>query len=112
LHGAGADAIALDAALITTAQYDALAEQVDAGLSLWLGVLPAMSGPVSFEAARGRIRGIWSDLGFGFAALPERVVATPACGLAGATQDHARAVLKALGELAKWLVDAPSEAAR
>lgn len=109
LRNAGADAIAVDATLVNASHYDALGEAVDAGLSLWLGVLPAIDGPVSFDAARTRIRDLWSALGFPLAELSDRVVATPSCGMAGASPEHSRAVLKALGELAKWVVDAPSE---
>lgn len=106
LRNAGADAVALDAARLQVDQYDALGEAVDAGTSLWLGVLPAIDAPVSFDAARSRIRDLWSALGFAPAELSARLVATPACGMAGASPEHARTVLKALGELGKWLVDA------
>jgi methionine synthase II (cobalamin-independent) len=106
LRSGGADALAVDAARLTVSHYDALGEAVDAGLSLWLGVLPSTDAPVSFGAARDRLRDLWSALGFPRAQLPDRLVATPSCGLAGASDAHARAVLKALQDLGKWLVDA------
>jgi methionine synthase II (cobalamin-independent) len=109
LRNAAADAISLDASRLDTSRYDALGEAVDGGTSLWLGVLPATDAPVSFDAARARIRELWSALGFPLTQLPEGVVATPACGMAGASQGHVRSVLKALQDLGKWLVDAEAE---
>jgi methionine synthase II (cobalamin-independent) len=109
LRSSGADAIALDAALLEVGRYDVLGEAVDAGVSLWLGVLPSTDAPVSFDAARARIRQLWSALGFPPAGLPERLVPTPACGLAGASQDHARKVLKTLGDLGKWIADVDAD---
>ena len=53
LRDAGADALAVDAALLTSAQNDELGEAVDAGLSLWLGVLP---GTDADDHARHRPR--------------------------------------------------------
>jgi methionine synthase II (cobalamin-independent) len=109
LHNAGADAISVDAQRIGTAEFDRLGELVEAGVSLWLGVVPATGASPSFEAARTRVRALWSALGFPLARLGTDVVATPTCGLAGATAEHARAVLHTLRELAKWLRDAESE---
>lgn len=109
LHNAGADAISFNLDHVGTSEYDTLGELVDAGVSLWPGVLPAMDAPVSFDAARARVRAFWTALGFPLARLATDVVATPTCGLAGASADHARAVLRTLGELSKWLRDAESE---
>jgi methionine synthase II (cobalamin-independent) len=109
-RAAGADAISLDASQLDAARYDELEEAVDDGISLWLGVLPAADAPVSFDAARDRIREVWSALGFPLSHLADAVVATPTCGLAGASPEHVRSVLKALRDLAKWLADAEAEA--
>jgi methionine synthase II (cobalamin-independent) len=109
LRDAGADAVSLDAARVDVAGYDVLGEAVEAGTSLWLGVLPATDAPVSFDAARTRIRQLWSALGFALEEVAEGVVATPACGMAGASHDHARKVLKTLDDLGKWLVDAAAD---
>ena len=48
----------------TRAHYDALGEAVDAGMSLWLGVLPATDAAVSLDRARDAVRALWSALGF------------------------------------------------
>ncbi len=108
LRDAGADAISFDLAHTGTSDYDTLGELVDAGVSLWPGVLPATGAAVSFEAARSRLRELWTALGFPLGSLAGSVVATPSCGLAGASPEHARAVLQALGEVSKWLRDAES----
>jgi methionine synthase II (cobalamin-independent) len=109
LRNAGADAISLDATQLTVAQYDVLGEAVEAGTSLWLGVLPSTDGPVSFDTARERVRDLWTALGFPLGQLAEHVVATPVCGLAGASEAHARTVLKTLRDLGKWLADAAAD---
>jgi hypothetical protein len=104
LQRAGADAIAIDAALLTTAHYDAIGSAVDAGRSLWLGVLPAHAAP-ELRQARTKIRALWSALGFASEQLPESLVPTPACGLAGSTPDRVRAVLSVLRDIGRDLVD-------
>jgi methionine synthase II (cobalamin-independent) len=105
LRGAGADAVAVDAARLDRDRLDVLGEAVDAGTSLWLGVLPATDAPVSLDTAREPIRRLWAELGFPSRELPQRLVATPACGLAGATPAHARRVLAVLRDLGQWLLD-------
>lgn len=109
LRAAGADALALDAGLLTPAHYDALGEAADAGTSLWLGVLPTREQPLSLDTARGPIRRLWSELGFAPDRLAESVVATPACGLAGASPAYARRVLALLREVGAWVADAAAE---
>ena len=110
LRNAGADAISLDATNLTSAAYDALGAAVEAGTSLWLGVLPSTDAPVSFDAARDRLRALWSELGFPLTRLADDVVPTPTCGMAGASQEHVRAVFRVLRDLAKWLPEAAESA--
>jgi hypothetical protein len=52
---------------------------------------------------------LWGELGFAPDRLAESVVATPACGLAGASPAHARRVLSLLREVGDWLADAAAE---
>ena len=106
LRNAGVDALSLDAATLGRAAYDTLGAAVEAGTSLWLGVLPSTDAPVSFATARDRLRGLWSELGFPLSRLADDVVPTPTCGLAGASPEHVRTVLHALRELTKWLPEA------
>jgi hypothetical protein len=106
LRAAGADAIAVDAALLTVAQNDALGEAVDAGTSLWLGVLPGTDAPVTLDDARTPVQRLWSELGFAAADAAAAIVATPACGLAGASPAYVRRVLSLLRDTGQALLDA------
>jgi hypothetical protein len=105
LRAAGADAIALDLDRLGAADYDALGECVDAGVSLWLGVLPATDTAVTLDTAREPIRRLWRELGFADALLAGSVVPTPSCGLAGASAAYARRALGVLREVGRWLCE-------
>ncbi|MCW2644856.1 MAG: Methionine synthase vitamin-B12 independent [Pseudonocardiales bacterium] len=107
LRAAGADALAVDLALLG-GQYDALGEAVDAGTSLWLGVLPTVDAEFTRDTAREPIRRLWNALGFPVEELAAAVVPTPACGLAGATPDYARRVLATLRDVAQNMLELAS----
>ncbi|MFG3552794.1 methionine synthase [Micromonospora sp. NPDC047557] len=97
IRSTGAVAVALDLDLVT--DLDPLGEAIDAGLGLLAGAAPtrppsAGGAPTSAQIA-DRVRQIWDRLGFPRRQLAEQVVVTPACGLAGATPEYARAVLAA-----------------
>ena len=102
IHEAGTDALALDRGLIGTAQYEDLAAAVDAGLSLWLGVVDA---DVSFAQGRDSAAGLWRELGFGVQDIADRVVPTPRCGLANTTDQQVRHVLAVLRDVGASLRD-------
>lgn len=104
LRSAGADAVSVDAALLGQDQFDVLGEAVDAGVSLWLGVVPT-EPPASLDGVRQRLFGLWDELGFPRSALAGTVVPTPACGLAGASPEHARRVLAVLRDLGRAMLD-------
>ena len=104
LRSAGADAVSLDATLLTQAHNDALGEAVDAGVSLWLGVVAAAgAADATLDLARGPITRLWSMLGFAPELLAGAIVPTPTCGLAGATPDRARQVLTVVREAGRSL---------
>jgi methionine synthase II (cobalamin-independent) len=103
LREAGADAIAVDTSLITTAQYDALGSAVDAGVSLWLGVLPSTDTAITLDTARDPLRRLWRELGFADSMLADAVVPTPACGLAGASASYVRRALGVLRDAGRAL---------
>lgn len=105
LHSAGADAISLDSTMLRPAAYDALGEAVDAGVSLWLGVVPTSGPECSLDAARKKVHGLWSDLGFPVSDLASSVVPTPTCGLAGLTPDRMRRTLRLLRDVGRSLLD-------
>jgi methionine synthase II (cobalamin-independent) len=105
LRAAGADAVSIDARLVSDDRLDALGELIDAGGSLWLGVLPGTDAPISLADARAAVRGLWAKLGFTARLLTERVVVTPTCGLAGASEGHLRRTLAVLRDTAKAIAE-------
>jgi methionine synthase II (cobalamin-independent) len=105
LRGAGANAISLDGAKLSIDRYDAVGEAVDAGISLWLGVVPATDADISFDSTRDIVRRIWGELGFAARDAPGAVVLTPACGLAGASAGYVRRVLSVLRDTGQALLD-------
>ncbi len=113
---AGATGVALDLALVD--ELDPLGEALDAGLGLLAGAAPTASvaagasartvtaarPPSSAEVAEP-VRQLWQRLGFPAARLAAQVVVTPACGLAGATPEYARAVLAACRDAGRRLAE-------
>ena len=98
MRGAGADALSIELTQLGTADIDALGEAVDAGLSLWLGVLPSADAAITLATVREPVLRLWRALGFPPEQLAESVVLTPTCGLAGASPDYVRRVLSILTE--------------
>jgi hypothetical protein len=107
LRSAGAAALALDLNLVT--DLDPLGEAIDAGLGLLAGAAPSQrpadGRPPSSAEVADRVRELWRRLGFPTARLPEQVVVTPACGLAGAPPEYARAVLAACRDAGRRILD-------
>ncbi|RKN49430.1 methionine synthase [Micromonospora endolithica] len=107
IRSAGAVGVALD--LETLTDLDPLGEAIDAGLGLLAGAAPTRApsagrAPTSAEVA-DRVRRVWDRLGFPPRRLAEQVVVTPACGLAGATEAYARAVLAACRDAGRRLAE-------
>ncbi|MEQ4302509.1 methionine synthase [Plantactinospora sp. B6F1] len=107
VRATGAVAVALDLALVD--RLDPVGEAIDAGLGLFAGAAPTLPpqggrGPSSAGVA-DRVRQLWDRLGFPRARLAEQVVVTPACGLAGATHEYARAVLTACRDAGRRLAE-------
>ncbi|WP_430791221.1 methionine synthase [Actinoplanes sp. G11-F43] len=122
IRDARATAVAFDLSLIK--DLDPLGEAIEAGLGIFAGAAPTrpvVTSPARFaagatvrpaaggpgRAADGRpeakqiaerVSTLWRRLGFPAARLPEQVVITPACGLAGAPYGYVRALLKACTE--------------
>ena len=102
-----AAAIALDLALLK--DLDPVGEAIEAGVGLFAGAAP--TSPVDGRALTGkqvaeRVTKLWSRLGFPPSRLAEQVVITPACGLAGASEPFARAVLTACREAGRRIAEA------
>ncbi len=117
---AGAGAVAFDLGQLRRGEEDGVAEAAEAGLGLLTGAVPALPGAEPGSGGAGRPAGdqerraagparpgevdgahqtgervirLWQRLGLPLAGLAEQAVITPACGLAGASPDRARAVL-------------------
>ncbi|MCW2605986.1 MAG: hypothetical protein JWO60_679 [Frankiales bacterium] len=106
LRGAGAAGVSLDLALHQDEQQ--LGEAAEAGTALLLGVAPsAGEAPPSVDVVLAPVRALWRRLGLAPERLPETVVLTPSCGLAGATPGYARAVLERLVEAGAAVAEEP-----
>ncbi|WP_127497492.1 methionine synthase [Actinoplanes solisilvae] len=108
---ARAAAVALDLSLLK--DLDPLGEALEAGLGLFAGVVPTApsaaltspSGGVDGKKVAERVSTLWKRLGFAPSRLPQQVVITPACGLAGASPAYARAALTACREAGRRLAE-------
>ncbi|BCB87457.1 uroporphyrinogen decarboxylase/cobalamine-independent methonine synthase family protein [Phytohabitans suffuscus] len=95
IRASGAAAVALDVSLVD--KLDPLGEAVDAGMGFFAGATGTS------KAVADRVRGVWRQLGFPDQRLPDQVVVTPACGLAGSSLAEARRALTAVREAAQRL---------
>jgi methionine synthase II (cobalamin-independent) len=95
--GAGFGAMSLDLDQLTNPDFDALAEAVDSGAGLYLGALPTVGEPrpLPVDAVRRRVLTALDRIG---APVTDRLILTPACGLAGWMP---KAVSRAFDVLAK-----------
>ena len=125
IRAAGADALSFDLSQLRRGEEDGVAEAAEAGLGLLTGVIPAVQAPDagttrltaptgtvapgdgSAEArqAAERVIRLWRRLGLPLDTCPEQAVITPACGLAGASPDQARAVLTRCREAGNMLAE-------
>jgi len=110
LHGAGADALAIDAtAELDSSTLDELGAAWDAGAILLLGLVPGLEpdqAPALVQVAEPALR-LVDRLGFNRALLAERAVPTPACGLAGASATWMRRALSLVRDLGRAFVEPP-----
>jgi methionine synthase II (cobalamin-independent) len=108
LGSTGAAAVSLDL-LAGEPDRDALAKLVDEGRQLWLGVVPALGPgvPPRPRDVADPVRRLWRELGFAPELIAERVVLTPSCGLAGASEGWARTAMQLVRQAAKILAEAP-----
>ena len=96
LRGAGATGLLTDLSLVDAAAIDALATHLEGGGVLGLGVLPstAPSGDLGDKVLTDTVLR-WLDMvGFDPEEVADRVLVTPACGLAGASGAWARRALQ------------------
>jgi methionine synthase II (cobalamin-independent) len=124
IRAAGADALSFDLSQLRRGEGDRVAEAAEAGLGLLTGVLPAVPAPDVTPARPGsagptgpgdgsaearqaaeRVIRLWTRLGLPLDTCPEQAVITPACGLAGASPDQARAALTRCREAGSMLAE-------
>lgn len=104
-HGAGFGGVSLDQDLITPSDWDSLGGLLEDGKELWLGVAPTASGVApTADALTRRALAVLRPLELG-PVLTERVVLTPACGLAGWPAPQVSALLRALATTAERMTD-------
>ncbi|MGH8794835.1 MAG: methionine synthase [Stackebrandtia sp.] len=107
IRSTGASGASLDLSLIdmdAAAGLDPLGEALDAGFVLMAGAVPATgdddAAPSGREAAE-LIDRLWSRLGLPAESRRDQVIVSPACGLAGASPEYARAAMAACREAAR-----------
>ncbi len=95
LRGAGARGLAVDLAQLSAEDHDDLGQALEAGETVALGVLPTIEPADPGDDARLAERVLrWLDmLGFDPEEVGDRLVVSPACGLAGGSADWARRAL-------------------
>ena len=104
LSRAGAPGISVDVSLLTASQYDGVAATIEHGHWVLLGVVPTTrpATAVSARSVTERTERFLDVLGL---SPGERLVLTPACGLAGADPQWARTALDLCKQAAASLAD-------
>jgi hypothetical protein len=110
LRTAGARGLSVDASLLRRRDEDRIGEAIEAGTSLFLGVVPGVDArlPDVGVVAKPALE-LWRRLGFAPESLARQVVLTPACGLAGASPDYARAALRRCRDATRVLREDPGD---
>jgi hypothetical protein len=92
LRGAGARGLSGDLSVLGAEDLDSLAQTLDAGERVALGVVPATDpeSPATEKAVTERILGTLDVLGLDPDEVTDLLVVTPSCGLAGASPAWAR----------------------
>ena len=108
LADAGVDGIGFDLAQVTDTHLDEIGGVVDRGRRLWVGAVPTAGGETGRRVTR-RVSDLWARLGFTGDVVRGRTVVTPACGLAGATPEGARAAYRSARDAAARLTDADAD---
>jgi methionine synthase II (cobalamin-independent) len=96
LRGAGAHGLSVDLGRLSARDHDELAAALEAGETVALGVLPSVDPevvPMEGQVTESVLR--WVEmLGLDLEETGDRLVVTPACGLAGASPAWTRSVLE------------------
>jgi methionine synthase II (cobalamin-independent) len=102
-------AVSVDAGTLAATDLDAIAEFVESGRAVMLGVVSSSTParPPSAEEVAAAVVAVVDRLGFGRSALRDRIGVTPACGLAGATLQWARTAIGLARRAAEAFADDP-----
>ena len=96
LRGAGAAGLSVDHAQLSARDHDELAAALEAGETVALGVVPSTdpaTAPTDGQVTEAVLR--WTEmLGLDLDQVVDRLVLTPACGLAGASPAWTRTALE------------------
>ena len=103
LTGAGAQGVSFDLDQVGAAGYDAVAELLESGRTVMLGVVPATDADPEPDdgALTARVLRLLDMLGLDPAAETGDLVVTPTCGLAGASSRWARRAYELSGRVAR-----------
>jgi methionine synthase II (cobalamin-independent) len=108
LRDARPDALSVDLGRIGPRAWESVAVAVESGTALWAGLLATDGDPTAYRTAHDDLLARWHEIG-----LPRRdlgqVTVTPACGLAGASPQQARALTEATVRLAHALAESAAE---
>lgn len=102
-------AVSVDAGTLRAADLDGIAAFVESARTVMLGVVAA-TAPArrpSVDETAAALVAVTDRLGFPRAALRDRIGVTPACGLAGATPEWARAAIELARTTAEAFADDP-----
>jgi methionine synthase II (cobalamin-independent) len=102
VRGAGARGLLVDLAMIDAAAVEHLAEHIEAGGVLGLGVVPSTAPGTDLgdKALTEKVLRWLDMIGFDPEEVADRVVVTPSCGLAGASTTWARRALELSASIA------------
>lgn len=103
------NAVSVDAGTLVPADLDAIAEFVESGRVVVLGVISS-STPArrpAVEEVAAAVAAVTDRLGFGGSVLRDRVGVTPACGLATATPQWARTAIGLARQAAEAFAEDP-----
>jgi len=109
LRRAGFDAVSADLLVHDRRDDEAVGELFESGRRLVAGVLPAVDAPMSdLRATVALVRDLGHRLGHDTEATAKRVLVSPTCGLAGASEGHVRSVFETVRAVGRGLREGTS----
>jgi 5-methyltetrahydropteroyltriglutamate--homocysteine methyltransferase len=102
-------AISVEAGTLNAGDLDGVAEFVESGRTVALGVVGCTMPPhrPSAREVAAAVVAVTDRLGFARSALRDRIGVTPACGLAGATPEWARTAIELARQAAEMFAEDP-----